>query len=167
MIIAQRTKLLEVHAIPIKATLGSVLVVFLSYSCSGWRNSIKYGIKIRRTYISFQSPTYWQHLRLFMAKHDFPALPGLYSLIFMYAEPGQYLKVKSFIVFDCSLASSIFPAIFVWIYPGGSWFHDQLVPLPSSPSFSGEMSLATSMAVWQLVNCMFFFRFLDRWSSLA
>ncbi|KAJ3805533.1 hypothetical protein EV368DRAFT_51937 [Lentinula lateritia] len=67
----------------------------------------------------------------------FPALPGFYRLLFLYFEP----------------VSTISPALLIWLWPGTTWFHHQLVPSiePSPPSSS--LDARTILAVWQLGNC--------------
>ncbi|KAJ3751116.1 hypothetical protein DFH05DRAFT_1532366 [Lentinula detonsa] len=72
-----------------------------------------------------------------MISSSFPALPGFYKLLFLYFEP----------------VSTISPAFLIWLWPGASWFHHQLVP-SSEPSPSHELlDPRTILAVWQLGNC--------------
>ncbi|ETW84226.1 hypothetical protein HETIRDRAFT_313313 [Heterobasidion irregulare TC 32-1] len=66
---------------------------------------------------------------------NFPALPGLYKILFLYLEP----------------ASTITPAFLTWFYPGAAWFHHQLIP--SSDPFPKILESRTAMLVWQLGNC--------------
>ncbi|KAF5336818.1 hypothetical protein D9757_014653 [Collybiopsis confluens] len=70
-----------------------------------------------------------------MAPNSFPALPGFYRFLFLYFEP----------------VSTISPALMIWLWPGASWFHHQLVPAPD-PSPIG-LDARTVLAVWQLGNC--------------
>ncbi|KAJ3754671.1 hypothetical protein EV360DRAFT_51180 [Lentinula raphanica] len=67
----------------------------------------------------------------------FPALTGFYKLLFLYIEP----------------VSTISPALLIWLWPGASWFHHQLVPAfePSPPL--NHLDPRTALAVWQLGNC--------------
>ncbi|KAF8203161.1 hypothetical protein BJ912DRAFT_943043 [Pholiota molesta] len=71
-----------------------------------------------------------------MPTDSFPALPGLYRLLFLYLEP----------------VSTLIPAVIVWVFPGASWFYHQLIPSPL-PFPSQTLDPRTHMAVWQLVNC--------------
>ncbi|KAF8167885.1 hypothetical protein B0H34DRAFT_35872 [Crassisporium funariophilum] len=73
-----------------------------------------------------------------MAQDTFPALPGFYRMLFLYLEP----------------MSTIAPVLMVWVTPGASWFHHQLIPsAQSTPTTS--LDPRTLMAVWQLTNCYF------------
>ncbi|KIK54603.1 hypothetical protein GYMLUDRAFT_48512 [Collybiopsis luxurians FD-317 M1] len=67
---------------------------------------------------------------------SFPALPGFYKLLFLYFEP----------------VSTISPALLIWLWPGASWFHHQLVPTPDVLA-SRSLDARTVLAVWQLGNC--------------
>ncbi|KAF9471302.1 hypothetical protein BDN70DRAFT_888280 [Pholiota conissans] len=71
-----------------------------------------------------------------MSADSFPALPGIYRLLFLYLEP----------------VSTLTPAVIVWLFPGASWFYHQLIPSPL-PVPSHTLDPSTQMAVWQLVNC--------------
>jgi len=73
-----------------------------------------------------------------MAPDTFPALPGIYRILFLYLEP----------------MSTITPAVMVWLFPGASWFHHQLIP-SSIPPPTTALEPRTLMAVWQLTNCYF------------
>ncbi|KDR85212.1 hypothetical protein GALMADRAFT_233921 [Galerina marginata CBS 339.88] len=73
-----------------------------------------------------------------MAQDTFPALPGIYRILFLYLEP----------------MSTITPAVMVWLFPGASWFHHQLIP-SNLPSPTVALEPRTLMAVWQLTNCYF------------
>ncbi|THH09426.1 hypothetical protein EW145_g2036 [Phellinidium pouzarii] len=71
----------------------------------------------------------------------FPALPGLYNLLFLHIEP----------------VSTISPAFLGWFYPGAAWFYSELIPPlvggASSESETGALDARASMAIWQLTNC--------------
>jgi len=67
----------------------------------------------------------------------FPALPGFYQFLFLYFEP----------------VSTISPALMIWLWPGASWFHHQLVPSYESSMPLGLLDSRTTLAVWQLGNC--------------
>ncbi|KAF8973790.1 hypothetical protein BDZ97DRAFT_1900574 [Flammula alnicola] len=73
-----------------------------------------------------------------MAQDSFPALPGIYRLLFLYLEP----------------MSTIAPALMVWVFPGSSWFHHQLIP-STLPASTAPLDPRTLMAIWQLTNCYF------------
>ncbi|KAF8912879.1 hypothetical protein CPB84DRAFT_1670701 [Gymnopilus junonius] len=73
-----------------------------------------------------------------MAQDTFPALPGFYRFLFLYLEP----------------MSTFTPAVMVWLYPGASWFHHQLIP-STSPHPTTALEPRTTMAIWQLSNCYF------------
>ncbi|KAF4623231.1 hypothetical protein D9613_001996 [Agrocybe pediades] len=73
-----------------------------------------------------------------MAKDTFPALPGFYRLLFLYLEP----------------ISTITPFVMVWVSPGSTWFHHQLIP-SSGPVPTSALEPRTLMAIWQLANCYF------------
>ena len=49
------------------------------------------------------------------------------------------------------LAAVLMSVLMIWIYPGASWFHQQLVP--SIPSTNVNLETRTLMAIWQLSNC--------------
>jgi len=68
---------------------------------------------------------------------DFPALPGLYQLMYLHIEP----------------ASTILPSILVWFFPGTTWFHHQLIPDSTPTPPAGFLDPRTQMAMWQLGNC--------------
>ncbi|KAF9535799.1 hypothetical protein CPB83DRAFT_842359 [Crepidotus variabilis] len=68
----------------------------------------------------------------------FPALTGLYHLIFLHIEPGAILL----------------SVIAIWIWPGASWFHHELVPAPTRTPIA-ELDTRTHMAMLQLSNCYF------------
>ncbi|KIM47993.1 hypothetical protein M413DRAFT_217406 [Hebeloma cylindrosporum] len=82
-----------------------------------------------------------------MAQDTFPALPGIYRVLFLYLEP----------------ISTIAPVVMVWLSPGASWFHHQLIP-SALPAPTASLEPRTLMAVWQLTNCYFLLGLL---SSLA
>ncbi|KDN39577.1 hypothetical protein RSAG8_08733, partial [Rhizoctonia solani AG-8 WAC10335] len=64
------------------------------------------------------------------------ALGGLYKFVFLHLEP----------------VSTIAPAIITFLFPGSTWFYNQLVPgLPPAPD-SG-VDIRARMAVLQLANC--------------
>lgn len=65
---------------------------------------------------------------------DFPALPGLYQLLFLHIEP----------------VSTMLTAALIWFSPGAAWFHGELIPGIETTSPLDERS---TMAVWQLGNC--------------
>ncbi|KAF5312614.1 hypothetical protein D9619_003064 [Psilocybe cf. subviscida] len=73
-----------------------------------------------------------------MAEDSFPALPGVYRLLFLYLEP----------------ISTITPALMVWIFPGATWFYQELIPSALSAP-TGALEPRSLMAIWQLVNCYF------------
>ncbi|EIW65221.1 uncharacterized protein TRAVEDRAFT_68765 [Trametes versicolor FP-101664 SS1] len=66
---------------------------------------------------------------------DFPALPGLYQLLFLHIEP----------------TSTALPALMAWLFPGAAWFHHELIP-DGSP-IPAALDPRTTMAIWQLGNC--------------
>ncbi|KAJ4485452.1 hypothetical protein J3R30DRAFT_3364859 [Lentinula aciculospora] len=68
---------------------------------------------------------------------SFPALPGFYKLLFLYFEP----------------VSTISPSLMIWLWPGASWFHHQLIPSPDPSPPSGFLDSRTVLAIWQLGNC--------------
>lgn len=43
------------------------------------------------------------------------------------------------------------PSIMAWLFPGTEWFHSELVPTGTP---SGPLDASTTMAIWQLVNCI-------------
>ncbi|KJA29379.1 hypothetical protein HYPSUDRAFT_32799 [Hypholoma sublateritium FD-334 SS-4] len=73
-----------------------------------------------------------------MSSDSFPALPGIYRLLFLYLEP----------------ISTITPALMVWFFPGASWFYHQLIP-SASPVPVASLEPKALMAIWQLTNCYF------------
>lgn len=70
---------------------------------------------------------------------DFPALPGLYQLMYLHIEP----------------VSTILPAIMIWLFPGATWFHHELIPDATPVPPAGFMDSRTNMAIYQLGNCYF------------
>jgi hypothetical protein len=63
-------------------------------------------------------------------------LGGLYEFVFLHFEP----------------VSTITPAIVVFLFPGATWFYNQLIPgLPSVPD--PGVDARARMAVLQLANC--------------
>ncbi|OCH88345.1 hypothetical protein OBBRIDRAFT_836654 [Obba rivulosa] len=65
---------------------------------------------------------------------DFPALPGLYQLLFLHIEP----------------ISTVLTALLIWFSPGAAWFHRELIP---GLEDTAPMDARSVMAVWQLGNC--------------
>jgi len=41
----------------------------------------------------------------------------------------------------------------IWLWPGASWFHHQLIPSSEPSQPSGSLDSRTILAVWQLGNC--------------
>ncbi|KXN89818.1 hypothetical protein AN958_04822 [Leucoagaricus sp. SymC.cos] len=66
---------------------------------------------------------------------NFPALPGLYRLVFLHLEP----------------MSTFIPVLSVWITPGVDWFYHEQIPssAPAPPLLDNR----TRMIISQLVNC--------------
>jgi hypothetical protein len=48
--------------------------------------------------------------------------------------------------------STILPAFLIWLTPGATWFHHELIPAPHEPV--AIIDARTRMAIWQLGNCM-------------
>ncbi|KAF6766415.1 hypothetical protein DFP72DRAFT_17644 [Ephemerocybe angulata] len=67
----------------------------------------------------------------------FPALPGVYRILFLYLEP----------------TSTFLPFLIIWGYPGSNWFYNQLVP--GSGDTRNVLDARTDMALWHLGNCYF------------
>ncbi|KAF8640494.1 hypothetical protein AX17_000156 [Amanita inopinata Kibby_2008] len=67
----------------------------------------------------------------------FHALPGFYKILFLYIEP----------------LSTTLPAFMVWVSPGSSWFHQNLVPEVVPSIVPPSLDVRTQMAIWQLANC--------------
>ncbi|KAH9938990.1 uncharacterized protein BXZ73DRAFT_44341 [Epithele typhae] len=67
---------------------------------------------------------------------DFPALPGIYQMLFLHIEP----------------ILTVLPAVMAWIAPGAAWFHHQLIP-DGTPVPTSLDNARTTMAIWQLGNC--------------
>lgn len=93
-----------------------------------------------------------------MAK-KFHALPGFYQTLFMNMEPGQLITYSS-----CDTISELFhvsrrpvsttiPVLMIYIFPGATWFHHQLVPSSAPAPPSGFLDSRTEMAIGQLGNC--------------
>ncbi|KAI0077420.1 hypothetical protein K474DRAFT_1661670 [Panus rudis PR-1116 ss-1] len=68
---------------------------------------------------------------------EFAALSGFYRLLFLYLEP----------------LSTTIPALMIWLYPGATWFHNQLIPDGTPVPPAGFLDQRSVMAVWQLGNC--------------
>jgi len=47
--------------------------------------------------------------------------------------------------------STILPAFLIWLTPGATWFHHELIPAPHEPAT--VIDARTRMAIWQLGNC--------------
>ncbi|KAH9855838.1 hypothetical protein C2E23DRAFT_812203 [Lenzites betulinus] len=67
---------------------------------------------------------------------EFPALPGVYQLLFLHIEPF----------------STMLPAVMAWVFPGAAWFHHELIP-DGTPTPASLTDARTTMAIWQLGNC--------------
>ena len=65
----------------------------------------------------------------------FPALPGLYSFLFMYMEP----------------VSTFAAATSIWFYPGTAWYFHSMVP--SSTAVPAVLDDRSQQAMWHLGNC--------------
>ena len=66
------------------------------------------------------------------------ALGGFYKFVFLHLEP----------------VSTITPAIITFLFPGSTWFYNQLIPgLPPAPD--SDVDIRARMAVLQLANCSF------------
>ncbi|CUA77492.1 hypothetical protein RSOLAG22IIIB_02507 [Rhizoctonia solani] len=64
------------------------------------------------------------------------ALGGLYKFVFLHLEP----------------VSTVTPAIIAFLFPGSTWFYNQLIPgLPPVPD--SDVDARARMAVLQLANC--------------
>jgi len=53
-------------------------------------------------------------------------------------------------------ASTIIPYVMIWIFPGSSWFHHQLIPTDTRP-YMDLLDARTDMALKQLANCYIVF----------
>jgi len=47
--------------------------------------------------------------------------------------------------------STILPAFLIWLTPGATWFHHELIPAPHEQAT--VIDARTRMAIWQLGNC--------------
>ncbi|KAF5355618.1 hypothetical protein D9756_003956 [Leucocoprinus leucothites] len=70
-----------------------------------------------------------------MSDSSFPALPGIYRLVFLHLEP----------------LSTFIPVLSVWIAPGINWFYQEQIP--SNAPIPISLDDRTRMIISQLVNC--------------
>ena len=91
-----------------------------------------------------------------MAQDNFPALPGIYRVLFLYLEPSKprYLPAFNGLNIALTVSTMIAPVIMVWLFPGASWFHHQLIP-SAIPVPTASLEPRTLMLLRQLTNCRY------------
>ena len=91
-----------------------------------------------------------------MVQDNFPALPGIYRVLFLYLEPSEprYFPASNGLNIALTVSTMIAPVIMVWLFPGASWFYHQLIP-SALPTPTASLEPRTLMLLQQLTNCRY------------